>query len=689
MAATTFGTPSKLLGSPINIAALRDDARTELEAILTKLPGQICLVVDPRLIPALKLIIVEGSKYMKEHKVDNILELSTASMNAECDTVLYLTRPSLALTELIAAQVKSFARRGIRRHLHVAFVPRRAFICEQLLKSEGVTEELTIHEYGLDMIPLDDDVMTLGLDTAFVDATVKGDPSPLLTVARALHKLQTVYGPVPSIRAKGTLAKSVLDLLLRMSREEDGVSEGPTRGGGEGKEGRRELINMSVMVGPKPGSGASTSSGGGGPPPPPPKPEIDMMIILDRSVDLVSALVTPLTTEALLQEQLGIDFGMAPVDMAILAPEGGEGEEEAGKPAQPKYAPGAKGTMHVNSNDKMYGEVRDLNVQAAGPHLTSRAKELQSFREQIKASKSMGVSDIHAFVKAIPTLQSDSKSLRILVDLLSAVQKVTNSEEFVQRWSVERGLIDEEGLKEALEGASAAIAKRAPLLATLRLLCLQSVIEGGLKGKVFEGVRRELLGSYGYELLPSLVTLERTGLLCGRESGGVGARLGSGLGLLASGNSGWSTVRRVLQLTSPSVDVDTPTDIHYVTSGYAPVSVRLVQAAVAGIPPPPGAPATAVTPPPGWEAIAEALRILPGLSVQVTQSRRGGGVEAPDHGEGGGRKVCLVVFVGGATHIELAGLRFLSEKSECGPPPSLLLHQLTHAPPCAQTPSTS
>ena len=47
--------------------------------------------------------------------------------------------------------------------------------------------------------------------------------------------------------------------------------------------------------------------------------EIDTCVILDRSVDYVSALVTPLTYEALIDEMLGIENGAIYEDVKNLS----------------------------------------------------------------------------------------------------------------------------------------------------------------------------------------------------------------------------------------------------------------------------------------------------------------------------------------------------------------------------------
>jgi hypothetical protein len=351
---------------------------------------------------------------------------------------------------------------------------------------------------------------------------------------------------------------------------------------------------------------------------------------------------------------------MASVDMSVLSP---PTEEEEGKSSGPKHAPGTRGVLHLNSNDKVYTEVRDLSVQAAGPTLTAKAKELQSFREQIKKSKNMEVSDIHAFVKAIPTLQQDSKNLRVMVDLLSQISLVANGEEFISRWNMERGLLDEEGFKEVQDAVSTWIAKRAPLISVLRLLCLDSVVEGGLKTSKLDSMRKEIINSYGYETLFSLINLEKAGLLSSREGG-----LGRGLGGLLGGSAAWTTLRKTLSLTVPEVNTGQPQDIHYVTAGYAPLSVRLIQSAIVGITPLPGSTnaAAAAAERPGWESIADALRVLPGPSIQITQVKRDPAAQQASQQAGdadGARKVCLAVFVGGCTHIEVSALRFLSERS--------------------------
>ena len=140
------GTPSRLASAPINLAALRDDAFRELTELLDKLPGRIVLLVDPALIAPLKLIVAEGSKALREHRVEGLHELQPTSLQAppaasDCDSILYLVRPRPDIMKAVAGQVRSMVRRWeggreVRKAVQVACTPRRTFVAEQVLRDE-------------------------------------------------------------------------------------------------------------------------------------------------------------------------------------------------------------------------------------------------------------------------------------------------------------------------------------------------------------------------------------------------------------------------------------------------------------------------------------------------------------------------------------------------------------------------
>ncbi len=115
----------------------------------------------------------------------------------------------------------------------------------------------------------------------------------------------------------------------------------------------------------------------------------------------------------------------------------------------------------------------------------------------------------------------------------------------------------------------------------------------------------------------------------------------------------YAVLRKQLQLTLDDVNEQDPSDIAYVHTVYAPLSIRLVQRLSH----------------PGWHSIRDVLDLLPGPTLEESQnsgqsSSQGGRRGAGSKSEEGEKPVTntLVLFVGGCTFAEISALRFLSER---------------------------
>ena len=126
------------------------------------------------------------------------------------------------------------------------------------------------------------------------------------------------------------------------------------------------------------------------------------------------------------------------------------------------------------------------------------------------------------------------------------------------------------------------------------MLILYSVASGGLKPKQLDFFRREIIQSYGIGYLPLLHRLDQLELL--------------------STNSpflkNYTTIRKKLNLIVDDVDEHNPKDISYVYSGYAPISVRLVERL------------SSVQPEKSWHGsgLEDVLKAMPGAVVEETQA---------------------------------------------------------------------
>jgi len=91
------------------------------------------------------------------------------------------------------------------------------------------------------------------------------------------------------------------------------------------------------------------------------------------------------------------------------------------------------------------------------------------------------------------------------------------------------------------------------------------------------------------------------------------------------------------------VDESNPNDIAFVYSGYAPLSVRVIQTALKN----------------QWKQKEDVLRLLPGPSAEETQV----GNIVSDKAR---NPVTLVFFLGGVTFTEISALRWLSDQETYG-----------------------
>ncbi|KAK4717317.1 hypothetical protein R3W88_015655 [Solanum pinnatisectum] len=557
--------------APINLKSLRDQSQKELITILKNIRGKKCLVIDPKLGGSLSLIV--QSSLLKEHGAE-LRHLNAEPIQTDCTKVVYLVRAQLDLMKFICSHIHNDISKGIQREYFVYFVPRRAVVCEKILEEEKIHHLLTIGEYPLYLIPLDEDVLSFELDVAYKEHLVDGDTTSLWHIAKAIHKLEFSFGLIPNVRAKGKASVRVADILNRMQSEEP--------------------VNTSEQMG---------------------VPEINTIILLDREVDMITPMCSQLTYEGLLDEFLGISNGAVELDSSIM------GVQQEGK----------KIKVPLNSSDKLFKEIRDQNFEVVVQVLRQKATSMKQDYTEMQTTNQT-VSELKDFVKKLNSLPEMTRHINLGQHLTTFTSKPS----FLARLDMEQTLVEAESYDICFEYIEEMIHKQEPLINVLRLLILFSITNSGLPKKNFDYLRRELLHSYGFEHIATLNNLEKSGLLKKQET-----------------KSNWITIKRALRLVVEDTDTANPNDISYVFSGYAPLSIRLVQHAIRS----------------GWRPIEEILKLLPGPHSDI---KRGGFSSSPsldslngslhnsDKVVDGRRSLVLVVFIGGVTSAEISALRFLS-----------------------------
>lgn len=533
-------------------------------------------------------------------------------------------------------QIKRLQRESQTGHeFHIFWVPRRTRVSDSLLEENGVLGDVNIHELPLYFFPLERDVLSLELDDSFKDLFLSRDTTPAFLIAKALMNIQSKHGLFPRVIGKGGNAKRVATLLSRM---------------------RQEILA---------GDDSSEAANGGLTP----SNSTESVIIIDREVDMVTPLLTQLTYEGLIDEVFGIQNNQTDIDSTIV-----------GAPAQPppqstSSTPAAsasrKRKIQLDSSDKLYDGLRDTNFAIVGGLLNKVARRLQSDYDSRHASKT--TAELKEFVKKLPGYQAEQHSLKIHTGLAEEIMKYTRTEEFSRLLEVQQNLAAGADPSSQFDVIEELIARDTPLPQILRLVCIYSCISGGIKAKEFDQFRRLILEGYGYQHLLTLNNLEKLQLFLSRSSPMAGMIPMAGSGAPTGTKTNYTYLRKQLRLIVDEVNEHDPNDIAYVYSGYAPLSIRLVQCILqkqyllsitrgngntgAGVVGGSGAP--------GWRGFDEAVKHARGPAFDELQKGEDKAVKARALLSGGGdKKTVFVVFVGGVTFTEIAALRFIAKKEE-------------------------
>lgn len=241
--------------------------------------GQHSFVGLPRSIIGTRIMPNSSGGSVPKVRTDATMEGAEVSLlqdeswdDETVDVITYFLRASaLSRTTQLLDKIRSW---NLATHHRIIYLPQPTAIVQKMWSGLLSTASVSIHKLQLDIFPLEPDVLSLEYTDAMKETEVDGTPSTLITtMTRSLLKIQDVVGTIPRVQALGPMGEEVVRKMFSLRLEEHLASSS-------------ELGDVSTEAA-----------------------EVDAMIIMDRKVDLVTPMVTPLTYEGLLDDILGIDSG--------------------------------------------------------------------------------------------------------------------------------------------------------------------------------------------------------------------------------------------------------------------------------------------------------------------------------------------------------------------------------------------
>lgn len=618
--------------------------------------GKVLLAVDASHHVIFQLLAsgAGGKAFYDQLNIDRLVSIDTNTMDTSAvqnriggrtamspdPVVVFVVPPKPTTAKLIADSVRSLE--GSRR-CSVLWFPAATSECTLEMERQGVAGFVAQRNLSLGLIPIDDRVAALCHDAVFGELYVKGDHRSLTDVVKSILAIEKhTDARIEDVVCHGDFANRVSNML--------------------------QLAHTAMALPLQRRSSVATSSGSQ----PTGSTAIHKLILIDRMQDPLSMLLTPMTYEGLLDALLNINHSV--ISYTTATDDVGSTPSDSSSSTRPAIT---QKTLILNHRDELYNDIRDVNFNILisrmlvdiaqdlvsqarhnGSALLSSADSSSSLNNNSNTQSNQAAiafAQVSALLQKVPNLVKKKASLAHHLELVHRIREL--SAEFALRGCVETEMAILSASKSETRDADRfleeAILRDPPLQFhdVVKLLCLCSLVRGGLKQEKLSWYRKQLCHTYGHiNVLPLLLQLEK-------------------LELLSTQNKfDFPRMKKKLALMRGALeDQDTlaPRDIHFMFpyTGYAPMSVRLVQDSLAIKYK--SSPLSGILPSSSnSKASASSASISSNGLARTTSTASLSDLkkELNQQGLQQEKVKVLVYYVGGVTVAELAAYRFLNQK---------------------------
>ncbi|XP_053320197.1 vacuolar protein sorting-associated protein 33B [Spea bombifrons] len=513
-----------------DFSILKRLARDQLIYILEQLPGKKDLFIEPDLMSPLDRIA--NVSILKQHEVDKLYKLDNKPIYSNSDQLCFLIRPRIKHVKYITSLVNADKASGRSRKYKIIFSPQKFYTCDMILEQEGIFGDVTCDEWSFYLLPLDDDIISMELPEFYRDYFLEGDQRWIGTVAKALHLLNSIFGPISKAYGIGRCSKMAYEVWKDMLEDEDGD--------------HRER-----------------------------KPDLGVVFMIDRDVDYVTPLCSQVVYEGLVDDVFRIKCGSV---------EFGPDVTSSDKSIK----------VLLNSQDKVFEEIRNEHFSNVFGFLSQKARNLQSHYDKrrgmdIKQMKTFVSQELKG-------LKQEHRLLSLHIGACESIMKKKTKQDFQELLKTEHSLLEGIDIRESIGSIEEHINRQVSPIESLRLLCLMSITENGLITKDYRLLKTQYLQSYGPEHLLTFFNLKRAGLLTEQVPGETLTAVESKVSKLVTDKAAGKITDAFSSLAKKShfrgiskrlglipridgeYDLKTPKDMAYIFSGaYIPLSCKIIE----------------------------------------------------------------------------------------------------------------
>ncbi|RZC36920.1 vacuolar protein sorting-associated protein 33B [Asbolus verrucosus] len=424
------------------LSSLQEISKAELSKILTVNPLSKYVVLEPGIIRPLERVC--GVKWLKANGVEKIFKLEETCPNFGNYPVFYMIFSKFVTFKQVVDQIRSQIdqENPMKNKFHVIVVPCYLFHFQEELEELGLYSIIKLHSLQWFPLHLDTGILSLELPCIYKSLFLQLDYKFLTPLSKALWKLFFVVGKPRFIVTLGEYSNKILsqiDLLIEDKGDSDRLES-----------------------------------------------DFGSLIIIDRNMDYPSALLTPGTYSALLNEVYGVSTGIC------------EYKEENGK-EDGRLNPVVKKqpvNFTLDSNqDSVYADIKNRYFTEVTSVISALTKQLKT--EKVH-SKEMALDEIKRYVQT--QLQATKSRKKFITNHLLAAETIINvlGPRYETQQEVEADILKNTNKSTNFSYLEESLCTEDDKFVSLRLFCLLCVTQK-LNENEIKSFWRKFLHQFGYK----------------------------------------------------------------------------------------------------------------------------------------------------------------------------------------------
>lgn len=379
------------------------------------------------------------------------------------EQIVFVIYPDREIIDVVGELLFKLNTFNKKLNFNIIFTSGETYEIVEYMTTCDLINYFSIYSFQTDLIPFDYDLLSLEHSNSLKDIYLLDKYDCITNLAKAIAKLEIIYGKIANKFIKGDTANILNELLVR---EEKINAIEPTKG----------------------------------------TPEIFGCIMLDRSIDMITPFCSHYTYEGLLDEYFGINYNRIKVKESIINDKQKDKDKEK--------------TIEVGSRVVFYSKIRNMPFGMTNTFLKQTLTHYQETGDKTKklSEKSETKVMVETLKKYKQLIKEEEGPMIEHISLANYITHNQNNPGYLEYLKFEQLMLAGDLPENLHDYYEKEIGKQTNLYKILKLLCLESILQNGIED--YSKIKKDIMLTYGFQKIFLFNNLEKIGLLKDKNAPG-------------------------------------------------------------------------------------------------------------------------------------------------------------------------